>query len=342
MVDKSESVIEFRNVTKRFGDVAAVVDNVLAVRPGEFLSILGPSGCGKTTSLRMMAGFEQPTAGEVFIRGRNVTGVPAYRRPVNMVFQHYALFPHLSVGDNVSYGLRQRSPKPSKAEIVQAVGQALAMVRLDGYERRRSYELSGGQQQRVALARALINRPAVLLLDEPLAALDRKLRRDMQIELQTLQREVGITFLLVTHDQEEALSMSDRVSLMREGRIVQTGSPRELYDRPVSRYVADFVGKTNFFTGPSKTHVLSVRPEMIEIAASTGQLPEGLSARLPVRILNRIFLGEHTEYRVAHDTLGEFMVMAPRKSEREAGVHEIGDMIAAGWRADAERILPDN
>ena len=342
MGDSSESVIEFRSVTKRFGDVAAVVDNDLAVRPGEFLSILGPSGCGKTTSLRMMAGFEQPTAGEVFIRGRNVTGVPAYRRPVNMVFQHYALFPHLSVGDNVSYGLRQRSPKPSKAEIVQAVGQALAMVRLEGFEQRKSYELSGGQQQRVALARALINRPAVLLLDEPLAALDRKLRRDMQIELQTLQREVGISFLLVTHNQEEALSMSDRVSLMREGRIVQTGSPRELYDRPVSRYVADFVGKTNFFTGPSKTHVLSVRPEMIEIAASTGQLPEGLSARLPVRILNRIFLGEHTEYRVAHDTLGEFMVMAPRKSEREAGVHEIGDMIAAGWRADAERILPDS
>ena len=341
-MSQTQSVIEFRSVTKRFGDVAAVVDNDLAVKPGEFLSILGPSGCGKTTSLRMMAGFEQPTAGEVFIRGRNVTGVPAYRRPVNMVFQHYALFPHLSVGDNVSYGLRQRSPKPSKAEIVQAVGQALAMVRLEGFEQRKSYELSGGQQQRVALARALINRPAVLLLDEPLAALDRKLRRDMQIELQTLQREVGITFLLVTHDQEEALSMSDRVSLMREGRIVQTGSPRELYDRPVSRYVADFVGKTNFFTGPSKTHVLSVRPEMIEIAASTGQLPEGLSARLPVRILNRIFLGEHTEYRVAHDTLGEFMVMAPRKSEREAGVHEIGDMIAAGWRADAERILPDS
>ncbi|PZF76115.1 spermidine/putrescine ABC transporter ATP-binding protein [Aestuariivirga litoralis] len=336
------NVIEFRKVTKRFGDVAAVADNDLAVKAGEFLSILGPSGCGKTTSLRMMAGFEQPTEGEVFIRGENVTGVPAYRRPVNMVFQHYALFPHLSVADNVSYGLRQRNPKPSKAQIDRAVDEALAMVRLSGYGKRRSYELSGGQQQRVALARALINRPAVLLLDEPLAALDRKLRRDMQIELQNLQRDVGITFLLVTHDQEEALSMSDRVCVMREGRIVQTGSPRELYDQPVNRYVADFVGKTNFFAGPSQAEVLSVRPEQIEIAASLTHLPEGLAARLPVKVLNRIFLGEHTEYVVASEQLGAFMVMAPRKSERDAGIYDIGDMIAAGWRAEAERILPNN
>ena len=337
-----QSVIEFRNVTKRFGDVAAVADNNLAVKQGEFLSILGPSGCGKTTSLRMMAGFEQPSSGEVYLRGENVTGVPAYRRPVNMVFQHYALFPHLSVGDNVSYGLRQRSPKPPRSEIDRAVDEALAMVRLDGYARRRTYELSGGQQQRVALARALINRPAVLLLDEPLAALDRKLRRDMQIELQNLQRDVGITFLLVTHDQEEALSMSDRVCVMREGRIVQTGSPRELYDQPVSRYVADFVGKTNFFDGPSRDRILSVRPELIEIGASVDALPEGLVTKVPARVLNRIFLGEHTEYRVANDRLGEFMVMAPRKSEREAGVYDIGDMIAAGWRAESERLLPDD
>ena len=340
-MNESPYVIEFRTVTKRFGDVVAVADNDLAVKAGEFLSILGPSGCGKTTSLRMMAGFEQPTTGEVFIRGENVTGVPAYRRPVNMVFQHYALFPHLSVADNVSYGLRQRSPKPAKAEIDRAVDEALAMVRLDGFGKRRSYELSGGQQQRVALARALINRPAVLLLDEPLAALDRKLRRDMQIELQNLQRDVGITFLLVTHDQEEALSMSDRVCVMRDGRIVQTGSPRELYDQPVNRYVADFVGKTNFFEGPSSTEVLSVRPEQIEIAASVNALPEGLSARLPVKVLNRIFLGEHTEYVVASEALGAFMVMAPRKSERDAGVYDIGDMIAAGWRAEEERILPN-
>ena len=340
-MSEQQSVIEFRKVTKLFGDVAAVADNDLSVRAGEFLSILGPSGCGKTTSLRMMAGFEQPTSGEIWLRGENVTGVPAYRRPVNMVFQHYALFPHLSVADNVSYGLRQRKPKPSRAEIARAVDEALAMVRLEGYGNRRTYELSGGQQQRVALARALINRPAVLLLDEPLAALDRKLRRDMQIELQNLQRDVGITFLLVTHDQEEALSMSDRVCVMRDGRIVQTGTPRELYDRPVNRYVAEFVGKTNFFKGTSIAEVLSVRPEMIEIAASVKHLPDGLSARVPVKVLNRIFLGEHTEYVVVNDVLGQFMVMAPRKSEREAGVYDIGDMIAAGWRTDSERILPD-
>jgi spermidine/putrescine transport system ATP-binding protein len=332
-------VIEFKNVTKRFGEVAAVVENNLAVEAGEFLSILGPSGCGKTTSLRMMAGFEQPSEGEVFIRGQNMTGVPAYKRPVNMVFQHYALFPHLSVGDNVSYGLRQRSPKPSRGEIARGVTEALAMVRLEGYESRRSYELSGGQQQRVALARALINRPAVLLLDEPLAALDRKLRREMQIELQNLQRDVGITFLLVTHDQEEALSMSDRVCVMREGRIIQSGSPRELYDRPINRYVADFVGKSNFFAGPTKDTVISVRPELVEIAASGAVLPEGLSTHFEVKVLNRIFLGENTEYRVSHDALGEFMVLSPRKSERDSGTFEIGDTAAAGWRPEAALVL---
>jgi spermidine/putrescine transport system ATP-binding protein len=341
-VGLGHTVIEFRNVTKRFGDVAAVVDNNLAVKTGEFLSILGPSGCGKTTSLRMMAGFEQPSEGNVFISGQDMTGVPAYRRPVNMVFQHYALFPHLSVGENVSYGLRQRSPKPSRGELVREVAQALAMVRLEGYEDRRSHELSGGQQQRVALARALINRPAVLLLDEPLAALDRKLRREMQIELQNLQRDVGITFLLVTHDQEEALSMSDRVCVMREGRIVQSGSPRELYDRPVNRYVADFVGKSNFFAGPTKDTIISVRPELVEIAASEAVLPEGLSAHYSVKVLNRIFLGENTEYRVVHDRLGEFMVLTPRKSERSSGIFEIGDTAATGWRPEAALVLAAN
>ncbi len=331
-------VIEFRNVTKRFGEVVAVADNNLTVRQGEFLSILGPSGCGKTTALRLMAGFEQPSEGEIFIGGDNMTGIPAYRRPVNMVFQHYALFPHLSVADNVSYGIRQRRPKPDREAVARAVREALSMVRLEGYENRRSFELSGGQQQRVALARALINRPAVLLLDEPLAALDRKLRRDMQIELQNLQRDVGITFLLVTHDQEEALSMSDRVCVMRDGRIVQTGSPRELYDRPVNRFVADFVGKTNFFERAAGG-VVSVRPELIEIAASAKALPKDVETRLKVRVLNRIFLGEHTEYRVLHEKLGEFMVLAPRKLERDSGVYEIGDDVAAGWRPDAARIL---
>jgi spermidine/putrescine transport system ATP-binding protein len=339
-VSGSPSVIEFRNVTKRFGPIAAVLENSLSVAAGEFLSILGPSGCGKTTSLRMMAGFEQPTSGEVFINGENVTGVPAFKRPVNMVFQHYALFPHLSVADNVSFGLRQRQPKPAADDIARQVSAALEMVRLPGYESRKTWELSGGQQQRVALARALINKPAVLLLDEPLAALDRKLRRDMQIELQNLQRNVGITFLLVTHDQEEALSMSDRVCVMREGRIVQTGSPRALYDEPVNRYVADFVGKSNFFPASRAGQVVSVRPELIEIASARRALPQGLEHMAEARVLNRIFIGEQTEYRVANDALGEFMVMVPRKAEQLA-TYEIGEEVAVGWRAASARMLPD-
>src|SRR5882724_10643665 len=241
--------IRFVEVSKHYGEIKAVDQVSFTIARGSFHSFLGPSGCGKTTSLRLIAGFEQPTVGDVLIAESSVVGVPAYRRPVNMVFQHYALFPHLDVAGNVAYGLRQRRPRPERAGIDRKVAEALELVRLPGFARRRIWELSGGQQQRVALARALINRPTVLLLDEPLAALDRKLRREMQIELQNLQRDVGITFLLVTHDQEEALSMSDTIGIMREGRIVQTGSPRELYDAPANRYVADFVGESNFFSG---------------------------------------------------------------------------------------------
>jgi spermidine/putrescine transport system ATP-binding protein len=286
------------------------------------------------------------------------------------VFQHYALFPHLNVADNVSYGLRQRSPRPSRDEIAKAVEAALAMVRLSGYGARRVWELSGGQQQRVALARALINRPAVLLLDEPLAALDRKLRHDMQIELQNLQRNVSITFLLVTHDQEEALSMSDRVCIMKDGRLVQIGTPRELYDEPANGYVADFVGKSNFFSGTAgpardcliyvtlvdgmraagraskstarpeqgSSVLLSVRPEQIRLAAATGDLPNGVAFRAEARVLNRIFLGEQTEYLVVHERLGEFMVRSPRQGN-EVDAFEIGDTVAIGWPPDAALIL---
>ncbi|MGE4245953.1 MAG: ABC transporter ATP-binding protein [Parvibaculaceae bacterium] len=364
-------IIAFRGVSKRYGDVLAAADISLEIREGEFLSLLGPSGCGKTTSLRMIAGFEQPSDGEVLIDGAVVNGVPAYRRPVNMVFQHYALFPHLDVAANVSYGLRQRSPKPPASEIDAQVRQTLDLVRLKGYERRRIHELSGGQQQRVALARALINRPRVLLLDEPLAALDRKLRRDMQIELQNLQRSLGITFLLVTHDQEEALSMSDRVCIMREGRIVQVGTPRDLYDDPVDRYVADFVGKSNFFPGTVRRTeagridvdldaglplvarasrgaaapaagsraAVSVRPERVLLARNRDGLPEGSAPKAEVEILNRIFLGEHTEYLVRDPQLGEFMVLAPRQAELGAGAFESGDRAFAGWHPEAALAL---
>ena len=216
----------------------------LSVARGAFYSFLGPSGCGKTTTLRMIAGFEQPTAGEIYLAGEPVAGVPPYRRNVNTVFQHYALFPHMNVAQNVGYGLRQK--KASKADEARRVGEALELVRLSGYEQRRTWELSGGQQQRVALARALVNHPTVLLLDEPLGALDRKLRHEMQIELKQLQREVGITFIYVTHDQEEALTMSDVIVVMRDGRIQQQGHPEDLYERPVNRFVAGFVGTSNF------------------------------------------------------------------------------------------------
>jgi spermidine/putrescine ABC transporter ATP-binding subunit len=239
--------VELRGVTKRFGNLTAVDAVDLEVTPGEFLTLLGPSGCGKTTTLRMVAGFEEPTAGEILIGGRSAVGVPPYRRDVNTVFQQYALFPHLSVLDNVAYGLKQRKvPKPER---LRQAGEALELVRLHGRDRARPAELSGGQQQRVALARALIMRPKVLLLDEPLGALDLKLRKAMQIELKRIQADVGITFVVVTHDQEEAMAMADRIAVMSEGRIDQLGSPSEIYDRPSTPFVADFIGDMNHLEG---------------------------------------------------------------------------------------------
>ncbi len=370
--DSREIDIEFRAVTKRFDDVVAVDDVSLSVERGAFSSFLGPSGCGKTTSLRLIAGFDQPSEGDVFIGGTSVVGIPPHKRPVNMVFQQYALFPHMNVAENIGYGLRQRNPKPGKPEITKRVDETLEMVRLSGYGKRRAWELSGGQQQRVALARALINRPTCLLLDEPLAALDRKLRREMQIELQTLQREVGITFILVTHDQEEALSMSDRICIMREGQIIQSGSPRELYDEPINRYVADFVGKTNFFSGTvadvsdSKVTVKSdsgqvlvgaqpkgaatltkgskasvaVRPEMISITAAD-QSSDSSNIAIHGRVMNRIFLGEHSEYLVAAEGYGEVMVLSPKSIESINKSFAPGDHVSISWRPEAVLVLGD-
>ena len=370
--NSSEVDIEFRGVTKRFDEISAVDNVSLTVERGAFFSFLGPSGCGKTTSLRLIAGFEQPTEGDVFIGGTSVVGIPSHKRPVNMVFQQYALFPHMDVAENIGYGLRQRNPKPSKQEIVKRVDETLEMVRLSGYGKRKVWELSGGQQQRVALARALINRPTCLLLDEPLAALDRKLRREMQIELQTLQREVGITFILVTHDQEEALSMSDRICIMREGRIIQSGSPRELYDEPVNRYVADFVGRTNFFGGEvvdvngSKVTVKSesgqvlvgaqppgapllangnkasvaVRPEMIAITAAD-ETSNSTNIALHGRVINRIFLGEHSEYLIATEGYGDVMVLSPKSIESNNRSFVPGDNVSISWRPEAVLVLGD-
>jgi len=242
-----EYAVELRGVSKSFGPVVAVHDVTLAVREGEFFALLGPSGCGKTTTLRLIAGFEQPTSGEIYIAGQPQREIPPYRRPVNTVFQNYALFPHMTVYENVAFGLQmQRVPR---AEIRRRVEEALEMVRLPGLEDRRPRELSGGQQQRVALARALVNRPRVLLLDEPLGALDQKLRKAMQLELKALQHRVGITFIYVTHDQEEALTMSDRIAVMNQGRVLQVGTPEEVYERPADRFVADFIGETNLLEG---------------------------------------------------------------------------------------------
>ncbi len=364
--------IEFRNVTKRFDEVVAVDDVSLSVERGAFFSFLGPSGCGKTTSLRLIAGFDQPTSGDIFIRRNSVVGIPPHKRPVNMVFQQYALFPHMNVTDNIGYGLKQRKPKPSKVDVERRVDETLEMVRLSGYGERKIWELSGGQQQRVALARALINRPTCLLLDEPLAALDRKLRREMQIELQTLQREVGITFILVTHDQEEALSMSDQICIMRDGKIIQFGSPRELYDEPTSRYVADFVGKSNFFDGEvvasdhssisvktSAGEVLTgllpkgaaelgngsrasiaVRPEIISISPED-QTTSGSHITLQGRVMNRIFLGEASEYLVSTKGYGDVMVLSPKSLEHSGRGFEPNERVSLSWRPESALALGD-
>jgi spermidine/putrescine ABC transporter ATP-binding subunit len=239
------AIVRIEGVTKRFASVVAVDDVSLEIRPNEFFALLGPSGCGKTTLLRMLAGFERASAGRILIDGEDMAEVPPNRRPVNMVFQSYAVFPHMSVADNVAYGLRVTGAP--RAEIAPRLEAALAMVRLHGLEARMPDQLSGGQRQRVALARALIKRPKVLLLDEPLSALDRKLRQEMQLELVRLQHDVGITFVIVTHDQEEALSMADRIAVMDHGRILQTAPPGELYEEPSCRMVADFIGTMNLF-----------------------------------------------------------------------------------------------
>ena len=257
--------VEFRAVTKRFGDLRAVNAVSFQVLKGEFLSLLGPSGCGKTTSLRMIAGFEQPDEGEILIGGVDAVGTPPYRRDVNTVFQQYALFPHMTILDNVAYGMKQK--RVGKSERYKRAHEALELVRLTGRDKHRPAMLSGGQQQRVALARALVNRPRVLLLDEPLGALDLKLREDMQIELKQIQQQVGITFIYVTHDQGEALTMSDRLAVFNNGRVEQLGAPAEVYERPATGFVAGFVGTSNLIRGDAAQQVLgrpgtfTIRPE---------------------------------------------------------------------------------
>ncbi len=263
-VDPNVYDVEIENVTKRFGDFVAVKDMNLKIKKGEFFSMLGPSGCGKTTTLRMVAGFEQPTEGEIYLANTPVAGVPPYKRPVNTVFQSYALFPHLSTWENIAFGLKRKGVE--KSEIQKRVGEAIEMVEMESMKDRKPVQLSGGQQQRVALARALVNRPTVLLLDEPLGALDAKLRKAMQLELKKLQSDVGITFIYVTHDQEEALTMSDRLAVMSQGLVEQIGTPTAIYENPESAFVANFIGVSNIYL----SDVIRVDNEVAECRTDKG------------------------------------------------------------------------
>jgi spermidine/putrescine transport system ATP-binding protein len=349
--------VVLEGVSKRFADTVAVDDVSLTVREGEFFSLLGPSGCGKTTTLRMIAGFVRPDAGRIVIGDADVTETPPHKRPVNTVFQSYALFPHLTVAENVGFGLRFR--RLASAEKRSRVDNALELVRLGGFGSRKPHQLSGGQQQRVALARALILSPDVLLLDEPLGALDAKLRRELQIELKSIQREVGITFLYVTHDQEEALTMSDRLAVMQGGRVEQLGTPREVYEHPETAFVADFMGVSNLMrahasgfgrvdlggvelraaagrTQSSGVVRLAIRPERVRIEAD-GSRGEN---RVPATIERFVYLGSTTQVFVVLGGGERLQVLVPNADEVEE--YDVGSAVTAYLPPDALRILAED
>ena len=340
------SDVVFDDVTKSFGEVVAVDDVSLEVATGEFFTFLGPSGSGKTTCLRMIAGFEHPTSGRVLLHGEDVSRVPPYDRDVNTVFQDYALFPHMTVGENVEFGLKVR--RVPKGERRPRADEALGLVHLVGYRDRRVTQLSGGQRQRVALARALVNRPRVLLLDEPLGALDLKLRQDMQVELKRIQSEVGITFIYVTHDQDEALAMSDRIAVFNLGHIEQVGTPGEIYRHPASAFVAGFVGTSNIISGDLAVQLrgapdpFTIRPERITLlpaAADTAHLNGERRATGTVR--DALYLGERTRFVIDVDGGGQLTVVDQNANSGSAATWAVpGAAAQLCWERDADQLLP--
>ena len=358
-----QHAIEIRGVSKVFGSgaeaFAAVDDTSVSIRQNEFFTLLGPSGCGKTTLLRLIAGFEFPTGGDILLYGENIAAMPPFDRPINTVFQSYALFPHMTVAENIGFGLLMLG-KP-KAEIEARVATMLKLVKMEPMANRKTSQISGGQQQRVALARALAPQPKVLLLDEPLSALDYKLRKEMQIELKRLQAETGITFIFVTHDQEEALTMSDRIAVMSAGKIQQIGSPREIYDEPVNRFVADFIGETNFLTGtlgkvakgnaevalsgggvmkatlpegtePSGEVTVVLRPEHAFLA------PKGTKSDLGGKLADIVYFGTDTHYHITLPGGATFIVREQNKPHQEGNL-QIGDLIGIQVAPNAARVL---
>ncbi len=370
-MDHNGNSVELREVTKRHGETVAVDRLSLTIRTGEFFSILGPSGSGKTTLLRLLAGFEQPDTGAIIIEGRHMEGVPPNRRPVNLVFQNYALFPHMTVAGNVAFGLEMQGV--ADAEIGPRVTEALDMVRLAMKQDRLPLQLSGGEQQRVALARALVNRPAVLLLDEPLGALDKQLRLDMEVELKALQERVGITFVCVTHDQEEALTMSDRLAVMHQGRLLQVGTPEEIYQAPTSAFVANFIGVSNSLSGrvegmvgPHATvevdgigviHALAVpgvvvgapvlvtiRPERLHL--SRDQAPDGYQNQVAVRVVKAIYAGNETQYLLTLPNNQTWKARIPNtdsaaRADGAAKRFHAGESASLQWRAAEAVLLPE-
>lgn len=354
------AAVEITGVTKRFDDVVAVDNIDLRIEDGEFFAMLGPSGCGKTTTLRMVAGLEFPTQGSLKIFGEEVGTLPPNKRPVNTVFQNYALFPHMSVKDNVSFGLRMSGV--NKRDANRSAGELIELVQLTGMEHRKPSQLSGGQQQRVALARALVNKPKVLLLDEPLGALDLKLRQEMQSELKNLQRELGVSFVFVTHDQEEALTMSDRIAVMDQGKLLQVGTAEQLYEQPVNRFVADFIGQTNLLDAtvadddmivlengtrlrapnphaPGTKVAMSLRPEAIEIGTPGSVPAEHQNTSLEGVVTESSYLGHALVYTVKVDWIDLEVRSAPVAADAR---FRAGDAVSVWWDRRSDWVVPDD